>query len=82
MNGASCRCRSSAPFAKNATDATVPSLSLAVAVTAIVAGDVNVAPSAGLVIETDGGTFAATVTCTARDVVVAPSLSVATAVSV
>ena len=60
----------------------MPSLSLADVVTAIVAGDVNAAPSAGLVIEIDGGTFAATVTCTSLEVVVAPSLSVATAVSV
>jgi hypothetical protein len=58
-------------------------LSVAVALMVIVAGAVNAAPLAGLVIEDVGGWFCAafTVTLTADDVVVAPSLSRATAVS-
>jgi hypothetical protein len=61
----------------------VPSLSLAAADTTIDAGAVKLAPFVGLLIETDGGTFGGvTVTETGADVVVAPMLSVATAVSV
>ena len=47
----------STPFAKNATCWTPPSLSPAVASIVTVAGDGNVAPSAGLVIDTVGGVF-------------------------
>jgi hypothetical protein len=58
-----------------------PSLSLALAVIAMVAGAVNAALLAGLVIDTAGGLFdgAVTVTFAADDIVVSPSLSVATA---
>ena len=51
---------------------------------AIAAGAVNVAPAAGLVIDTDGELFAAafTVIDTAAEVVCAPSSSVARAVTV
>jgi hypothetical protein len=53
------------------------------AVTVTVAGNVNDDPLAGLVIDTDGGTFGGLIVmCTGTDVVVAPSESVATAVSV
>ena len=70
------------PFAYTMTCDTDPSVSLADTSTVIVAGDVNVAPSAGLEIATAGGRLLGTVTCTAADVAVAPRSSVATAVSV
>ena len=58
-------------------------LSVADALMAMLAGATKVAPLAGLVIAADGAVFAAlTVTVTAADVVVAPPLSVARAVSV
>jgi hypothetical protein len=49
---------------------------------AMLAGAVNVAPDDGLVSETVGGWFVVppTVTVTGAEVIVAPSLSVATAV--
>jgi hypothetical protein len=61
----------------------LPSLSLAAALIAIVAGAMNVAPLAGEVIATVGGRLAAavTVTATAVDTFVVPRLSVAFAVS-
>ena len=66
--------------AKKSTVATVPSLSLAFAVMVIVAGPMNVAPFAGLVNATLGGTFGGfTVTDTTAEDPVAPRLSVATA---
>ncbi len=69
--------------AKKSTRDTVPSLSLAFALTTNVAGAVAVAPLAGLVSDTVGGTFGAvTVTDTALDVLLAPWLSTATAVNV
>jgi hypothetical protein len=50
----------------------VPSLSLATAVTVTVAGALDAALLGRARIDTLGGTFAAAVTCTAVDVVVAP----------
>jgi hypothetical protein len=68
--------------AKNATDATVPSESLAFADTVIAVPEANEAPLAGDVRLTVGALLGAvTVIPTAADVVVAPRLSVATAVS-
>ena len=68
--------------AKKSTLATVPSVSLADADTVIDAGAVKVAPLAGAVNEAVGAWFGAvTVMVRAADVVVAPALSVATAVS-
>ena len=65
-----------------ATDAIVPSESLAFAETVIAAPEANDAPLAGAVKLTVGGLLGAvTVIVTAADVVVAPRLSVATAVS-
>ena len=62
---------------------TVPSLSLAVAVIVVDTPTGTDALLAGAVMPTVGGTFAAvTVTAIAADVVVAPLLSVATAVNV
>src|SRR5579862_2219446 len=66
--------------AKNCTWLTVPSESLAVADTVIGEPGANVAPLAGAVRLTVGALF--TVIVTGADVVVAPRLSVATAVSV
>ena len=65
--------------AKNCTWLTVPSVSLALADTVIAAPAANDAPLAGAVRLTVGGLF--TVMVTDADVVVAPRLSVATAVS-
>jgi hypothetical protein len=69
---------------KNSTLLIVPSGSEAVAASAIVAGAEKTAPLPGAVKETAGGWFAGpvTVTVTGAEVVTAPSLSVATAVSV
>jgi len=69
---------------KKSTFATVPSLSAAVAFTVTLAGAVKVAPLAGLVMLTVGGTFGGplTVIVTAVEVVIAPPLSVALAVRV
>jgi hypothetical protein len=47
----------------------------------MLAGAVKTAPQAGLVMFTAGGTFALTVIVTAAEVLVAPRLSVALAVS-
>jgi hypothetical protein len=69
--------------AKKLTLLTVPSASPAVALSVTVAGAVNVAPAAGAVNDTVGAWFAAALTVIDRAavVVVAPVLSVATAVS-
>ncbi len=69
---------------RNSTIVTVPSLSAAFPVRVMLAGAGKVAPSAGPVSWTVGGTFGAglTVMDTAADVVVAPLLSVARALSV
>jgi hypothetical protein len=70
--------------AKKSTDTIVPSLSVADAVSGIAAGAVKVAPAAGPVNVTLGGTFggggAVTVIVTTFDTFVMPRLSVATAV--
>src|SRR5579862_6552995 len=47
------------PLAKNATEATEPSVSLAFAVTVTAGGDVIAAPAAGAVMLADGATFGA-----------------------
>jgi hypothetical protein len=68
---------------KKSTRLTVPSVSLAFALTMMLAGALNVAPSAGAVSATVGGWFAGglfTVIERTADVVVAPSSSVARAV--
>ena len=65
---------------KNSTFAIVPSVSLALAVIGILAGATKVLLLAGLVILTVGGRFGLTVTPIALEVVLAPRLSVATAV--
>ena len=67
--------------AKNETDATEPSESLAVADTAIAAPATKDAPLAGALTLTEGALLATIVTATDAEVVVAPRLSVATAVS-
>ena len=68
--------------AKKATDATDPFESLAVADTVIAAPEANEAPLAGAERLTVGGVLGeVTVIPTAAEVVVAPWLSVATAVS-
>jgi hypothetical protein len=66
---------------RKSTRAIVPSRSEAVAAKTMLAGAVYVAPLAGAVSATDGGAVA-TVTETGADVVEAPALSTATAVSV
>ena len=75
---------SGTPSTANRTPAT-PALSVAAALTMAVPD--TVVPAAGAVIETDGGVTSGpgalvTVTCTPADVVAAPSLSYAFAVSV
>jgi hypothetical protein len=69
---------------RNSTFVTVPSGSLAVAVTVIVGFHAKIAPSAGEVTLAFGGVlaFALTVMVAAELVAVAPRLSVARAVSV
>jgi hypothetical protein len=69
---------------KNSTFVTVPSLSLALAVIAMLAGALNRAPSAGLEILTVGGTLAVELTAMliGLEVAASPALSVARAVSV
>ena len=69
---------SSTPLRKNCTFVTVPSLSAAVALSAIVAGAANEAFAAGAVRVTVGRLL--TFTVTAGDVVTAPLSSVAFAV--
>ena len=66
---------------KNSTLLTVPSLSLALALSGIVAGEENVAPLAGPVNDTLGGVLAGlTKIAATADVVTAELLSVARAV--
>jgi len=71
--------------AKNSTFVTVPSASLALAVTAISDPTANTSPSFGLVMTTVGAWFPSlfvTVIAIGMDVALAPELSVAFAVSV
>jgi hypothetical protein len=65
---------------KNSTLLT-PSPSVAATCTEILAGAVKLAPSAGLVMLTEGGVFSTMLTFTTAEVLAAPRLSVATAVS-
>ena len=75
-------CASSVEPSRNSTVVTLPSASPAVAVTVIVGFHAKVAPSVGDVTTTVGGLFPVTVTVEAALVVVAPTSSVARAVSV
>ena len=72
-----------APLAKNATAVTDPSASLAVADTVMAVPAATDVPPAGVVRLTEGGLFGGgvTVIAIAAEVVVAPWLSVAVAVS-
>jgi hypothetical protein len=58
------------PSTKNSTLATVPSVSLATALIVTLAGDTRESPLAGLVMETEGGTFAAAFTVTLPTIIV------------
>src|SRR5215471_8424668 len=81
LNGLVEEVPTSEPFAKNATCVTVPSLSAAFALIVTVADALKLASTAGPVRLTVGFWLAATVRSISADVDVAPSLSVATAVT-
>src|SRR5882672_5622763 len=78
--GAAVAVPTSVPPSKKSTFATLPSASLAVAFTVMLAGAVKTALLAGLVIATVGGV--STLILTAAETVLAPPLSVALAVNV
>ncbi len=80
--GALLRLAKLSPLAKISTDTTVPSLSVALALTFSVAPTLTPKPALGEVITTSGAVFGgSTVTLTTSEIVSAPRLSTATAVS-